>query len=232
MTRLDSWESTIDLTDPQPATTGRPTFTITDAATACAVSRKTITRKLADLAGHGAAKDDEGIWRIPVEALLAVGLHPGRSLPSPAPRSAGAAGGAPARPESPAAPPTPPAEVVSVPRAQWDDLRIRLARAEAEAAERAMALVDARLALRALTAGPSTPVAAQTGTTAAPVVTGPWVSGPTGGSYGPGHGTGTPAAAVPMTTPAPAPVAPDSAPDVPAATAVVRKRRWWHSSTS
>ena len=45
--------------------------------------------------------------------------------------------------------------MVSIPRDRWDDLRIRLARAEAEAAERALALADARLALRALTAGPS-----------------------------------------------------------------------------
>jgi hypothetical protein len=126
----------------------RPTFTITDAAAACSVSRKTITRKLPELAGHGAAKDDDGVWRIPVEALLAVGLHPGRSLQ-------GAAAPAPKRP----APSPTPARVVerdtvTVSRDRWDDLRIRLARAEAEASERALALADARLALRALTAGP------------------------------------------------------------------------------
>jgi hypothetical protein len=45
--------------------------------------------------------------------------------------------------------------MVTVPRDRWDDLRIRLARAEAQAAERDSALADARLALRALTAGPS-----------------------------------------------------------------------------
>lgn len=162
---------TIDLTErPQPATT-RPTFTITDAAAACAVSRKTITRKLAELALHGAAKDDDGIWRIPVEALLAVGLHPGRSLPSaqPGPRSAVAS-----PTSAPATAPTtgaePAGDLVTVPRQRWDDLRIRLARAEAEATERALALADARLALRALTAGP-TPAAG------GPV---PVAAGPTG----------------------------------------------------
>lgn len=146
----------IDLTERAEQTPARPTFTITDAAAACAVSRKTITRKLGDLALHGAAKDDDGIWRIPVEALLAVGLHPGRSLPGPAGRPAGpppapAATAAAAAP----APVDTSAEVVTVPRQRWDDLRIRLAKAEAEAAERALALADARLALRALTAGPA-----------------------------------------------------------------------------
>ena len=73
---------TISTTNPSPEqvgaagaqSTARPTFTITDAAAACSVSRKTITRKLSDLSDHGAAKDDDGVWRIPVEALLAVGL--------------------------------------------------------------------------------------------------------------------------------------------------------------
>lgn len=132
----------------------RPTFTITEAAAACAVSRKTITRKLAELADAGAAKDSDGIWRIPVEALLAVGLHPGRSLNvgsarreevldlRPAPKAA-----APIAPTEP--------ETVTISRDRWDDIRIRLARAEAEAVERGRALDDARLALRALTAGPA-----------------------------------------------------------------------------
>lgn len=137
----------------QPATR-RPSFTITDAAVACVVSRKTITRKLPELATHGAAKDADGIWRIPVEALLAVGLHPGRSMPTerrPAEtldlRQVGSTDPAPPRSTGP--------ELITIPRDRWDDVRIRLARAEAEAAERALALADARLALRALTAAPS-----------------------------------------------------------------------------
>jgi hypothetical protein len=150
---------TIDLTA-SSASPARPQFTITEAATACAVSRKTITRKLADLAEHGAAKDVDGVWRIPVEALLAVGLHPGRSLPehreSQARARDTAASPSQAGQPAPAAPVASSREdVVTVPRDRWDDLRIRLARAEAEAAERALALADARLALRALTAGPT-----------------------------------------------------------------------------
>ena len=133
---------------PEAVTSSRPTFTITDAATACSVSRKTITRKLPELAGHGAAKDDDGVWRIPVEALLAVGLHPGRSVPGVA------AAARPAAPAPIAARPTD-HDTVTIPRDRWDDVRIRLARAEAEAAERGLALADARLALRALTAGPA-----------------------------------------------------------------------------
>ena len=77
--RASPWDRVLTQLRTRPPS--RPTFTITDAATACSVSRKTITRKLPELAGHGAAKDDDGVWRIPVEALLAVGLHPGRSLP-------------------------------------------------------------------------------------------------------------------------------------------------------
>jgi hypothetical protein len=168
-TSTDSIETTIDTThapvvdlredpaDPRSQATAeavpgaaptRPTFTITEAATACSVSRKTITRKLPEFAGHGAAKDDDGVWRIPVEALLAVGLHPGRSLPSPI--TVGA------RPVAPPPAPMPPVaqDTVTIPRDRWDDVRLRLARAEAEAAERGLALADARLALRALTAGP------------------------------------------------------------------------------
>lgn len=164
-------QAAITGSDPAPT---RPSFTITDAATACSVSRKTITRKLPELAGHGAAKDDDGVWRIPVEALLAVGLHPGRSLPQ--------AAAAPMRPVPPA--PSPSRHVdqdtVTIPRDRWDDVRIRLARAEAEAAERGLALADARLALRALTAGPMSSQAEPRTTQALPQVP---VAIPDGGAH-------------------------------------------------
>lgn len=151
---------------PDSQSTARPTFTITDAAAACSVSRKTITRKLSDLADHGAAKDDDGVWRIPVEALLAVGLHPGRSVPEVT--------SAPSRPAQPIAPVRPvEQETVTIARDRWDDLRIRLARAEAEANERAAALADARLALRALTAGPSGSVGSAPQATPAPASVAP-----------------------------------------------------------
>lgn len=244
---------TIDLTERPEQPAARPTFTITDAAAACAVSRKTITRKLGDLALHGAAKDDDGIWRIPVEALLAVGLHPGRSLPGPAGRPAGPAPAPAATPAAAApAPVDSSADVVTVPRQRWDDLRIRLAKAEAEAAERALALADARLALRALTAGPARPAevagpaarAESTGMSTpppVPVVAGP--AGPIGLEGAPQRGEESmnqaPAAGMPTTAGAPDPAAQLAAARshaaqnggyVPAGPVVpTRKRRWWQS---
>ena len=215
----------------------RPSFTITDAAAACAVSRKTITRKLPELALSGAAKDDDGIWRIPVEALLAVGLHPGRSVPEEQqPKVERAADPVAARPDRPATGP----EMVTIPRDRWDDVRIRLARAEAEAAERSLALADARLALRALTAGPSraTDGAAATG----PEPGSPQMSSPqSSGSSGP-IALGGPDPSVASTDPGPA-RAPEAASDlfsvrsqaarsgayvaIPAPP--LKKRRWWQS---
>lgn len=44
----------------------------------CLVSRKTVERRLTVLAEHGAVKNPAGQWAIPVEALIAVGLKPGR----------------------------------------------------------------------------------------------------------------------------------------------------------
>jgi hypothetical protein len=223
---------------PEPQASTRPTFTITDAATACSVSRKTITRKLPELAGHGAAKDDDGVWRIPVEALLAVGLHPGRSLPAIVDAVARPVASAPVPPRAPDQ------ETVTIPRDRWDDLRIRLARAEAEAAERGFALADARLALRALTAGPNVLPSdpARSATTAAPpsaLPEGVAQVAPTGA--GVAHVTGAPPAATQ------APGQPDSGDAVPADVVAARnlaartggyvpavtypnkKRRWWQS---
>ncbi len=205
----------------------RPQFTITDAATACAVSRKTITRKLPELSTYGAAKDGEGVWRIPVEALLAVGLHPGRSLsgegvarPGPAPVKPSAP--IPAVPSTPtgqqtvrgaptvpAAGATPDAELVTISRQRWDDLRIRLARAEAEASERSLALADARLALRALTAGPAVPIMSSSA--------GPTQAGhPSPVSLGQAPGLG-------QQSPMPQGQAYQAGD-------VIRRRRWWHRS--
>ncbi len=56
----------------------RPTFTVSQAADLCQVSRKSVTRRMSALQDHGAVKDSLGQWVIPVEALLAVGLRPGR----------------------------------------------------------------------------------------------------------------------------------------------------------
>ena len=221
----------------------RPSFTITDAATACAVSRKTITRKLPELAGHGAAKDDDGVWRIPVEALLAVGLRPGRSMPESSP--------APSRPVAAPAPAAhnPAPDTITIARDRWDDLRIRLARAEAEASERALALADARLALRALTAGPaatapreatsltgspsaapmapivtaaSEPVEAQRTTSAEPP------SGPAMNTLspvpGPSRSGPTPDASAARA------LAAQTGGHIPAGSTSVKRRRWWQSA--
>ena len=59
-------------------TTTRPMFTVKAAVESCQVSEKTIRRHLPALAEHGAVRDDDGAWRIPVEALEAVGLRPGK----------------------------------------------------------------------------------------------------------------------------------------------------------
>ena len=236
---------------PEVQAASRPTFTITDAATACSVSRKTITRKLAELAIHGAAKDDDGVWRIPVEALLAVGLHPGRSLPE--------AGHATVRPVAAAPVPVRPVDqdTITIPRDRWDDVRIRLARAEAEAAERGLALADARLALRALTAGPARDRAADpraaTPAQAVSGATGNGVDAPaTGADAAAGPGTGSlPSLATTLTDVKPSEPGqpyPGDAPNalpadvvaarnlaartggyVPAGSMPVKKRRWWQS---
>lgn len=59
-------------------TTTRPMLTVKAAVESCQVSEKTIRRHLPALAEHGAVRDDDGAWRIPVEALQAVGLRPGK----------------------------------------------------------------------------------------------------------------------------------------------------------
>lgn len=62
----------------KPGTVTRPSFSVSQAADLCQVSRKTITRRLSALQDHGAIKDALGQWSIPVVALQAVGLRPGR----------------------------------------------------------------------------------------------------------------------------------------------------------
>lgn len=53
----------------------RPLLTLSDAAAACSVSRSTIRRRREDGAFPNAVQDDAGAWRIPVDDLLAAGLH-------------------------------------------------------------------------------------------------------------------------------------------------------------
>lgn len=57
-------------------------FGVKGAAKACLVSEKTIRRRLGELAENGATMDsDSGAWQIPLHALLAVGLTPGKPTP-------------------------------------------------------------------------------------------------------------------------------------------------------
>ena len=70
-------DDTASMTDGDTQVT-RPMFTIREACDVCQVSRRTITRRLDELADHGATKDAGGHWLVPVEALEAVGLRRGR----------------------------------------------------------------------------------------------------------------------------------------------------------
>lgn len=68
--------------DPPPADDdGRPVFTAADAARRCGVARSTLTRRLHAGEIPGAAKDDDGAWRVPLAGLLAAGLVPDAHRP-------------------------------------------------------------------------------------------------------------------------------------------------------
>jgi hypothetical protein len=128
----------------------RPALTISEAASACGVNRRTIRRRL-DAGAFPSAYRDEAVsqgpapWRIPVEDLLGAGLRPH----APTPPTEAAEGVSPG-------PVTAPGEVERL-RAELAEERARRRVAEAVAEEREKALEDARLALRALTAGPPEP---------------------------------------------------------------------------
>lgn len=122
------------------STTGEPTealFTFREAATACGVSRDTIKRRHR-LGQFPRAELLDGVWKIPATDLIAAGLPLGVEST--------------VCPEPPALIPVAPDELVQL-RAEVADLRRRAEVAEAIARERAEALADARLALRALTEG-------------------------------------------------------------------------------
>jgi hypothetical protein len=112
----------------------RPTLNVTEAADATGKSRRTIARLLDAGRLDGAEKDDDGTWRIPVEALIAAGL----TLHAPSPPDAAA---------SDETPPAPPRDALDTLRAEMADWRRRAEVAEAVAAERAAALDDVRAAL-------------------------------------------------------------------------------------
>jgi hypothetical protein len=126
----------------------RPTLNVTEAADATGKSRRTIARLLDAGRLDGAEKDDDGTWRIPVEALIAAGL----TLHAPSPPDA---------PVSDDTPLAPPPDAFDTLRAEVADWRRRAEVAEAVAAERAAALDDVRTALemanRMLSSGIPTP---------------------------------------------------------------------------
>ena len=67
------------MTTPSPAET---MFTAAGAAKACKVGRSTVHRYLEQGRLPGAEQDADGVWQIPLSALLSVGWTPGRSAPS------------------------------------------------------------------------------------------------------------------------------------------------------
>ena len=69
---------------PEPAQQARPRFTLSEAAERTSASRSTLRRRLDEGAFPNASKDDEGVWRIPVEDLLAAGLTMSKPINEPA----------------------------------------------------------------------------------------------------------------------------------------------------
>lgn len=107
----------------------RPTFTLSEAARSCGVSRSTLRRRHENGDFSGAYKDAEGAWRIPIQDLIGVGLNPGR--PSP--------------PDAVSAPSEHVhQDTMTMPVSEWNALTERLA-----VAERERAVAEARLDERA-----------------------------------------------------------------------------------
>lgn len=126
-------------------------LTVKEAAAACGVSTKTIRRRLDGglfpnaVRGPGVREGLEGPWLIPTADLLASGL----SFSAPKPAQPGSR--APASIEAPAS--TDSAQLEKL-KADNAALATELAHAKELLARSDASLDDARLALRALTAGP------------------------------------------------------------------------------
>lgn len=121
--------------------TARPKLTLSEAADAASLSRRTLRRWLDAGRFPNAERNEAGVWVVPVEELLAAGVRLHASKPEPAPTS------------QPRLTPTPEPSELDRLRDELAAWRLRAEVAEAVAAERGDALADARLALRALTAG-------------------------------------------------------------------------------
>lgn len=117
----------------------RPDLTITEAAKAARVDRRTIRRRLdSDTFPNAYRQGPDGPWKIPVGDLIAAGLPLHKSQPERAPAPA----------------PTMLFDATELDRLRDEntDLRRRAEVAEAVAAERLLRAENAELALRALTA--------------------------------------------------------------------------------
>ena len=75
------------------STTHGHTFTPSEAAKACGVSRTTIVRAAAAGRIAGAVRGDDGAWTIPLDGLLGAGYNPGKPSP-PEDQQRAARGGA------------------------------------------------------------------------------------------------------------------------------------------
>ncbi len=134
--------------------TDRPSFTLSEAADATGKTKKTMRRRLdaGDFPNAyreaGPGNSNSWPWRVPLEDLLAAGFQ----LHEPTPPDV-----EPEPQETPA--PAVDADQVAELKAENSELRRRAEVAEAVADERAKALERADLALRALTAGPTTSTA-------------------------------------------------------------------------
>ena len=132
-------------------------FTVSQAARACNVSRSTLYRRMEQLAAHGATQGATG-WDIPVSALVATGLLPKVSAPDTPPGTLGASQGGTVRRSAGQVDLEQVATLET--RLREAETQIQLLQAQKEAAE-AIArererVIDAqRVALRALEAAPS-----------------------------------------------------------------------------
>lgn len=127
--------------DPAPGSTltpSRPVLSLADAVTATGKSRNTLRRMLRAGEIEGAAQLPEGNWAIPVEGLLAAGLHlhPSGRGDEPGPGQGSERGHGPG-----------PDEELTRLRNELVEMRVELAAARTAADERAKALDDLRRAL-------------------------------------------------------------------------------------
>ena len=137
--------------DDEPLLVNQMTLTIRQASEACRVHRRTIMRRLEAGTLPNARRGAAGEWRIPVTDLIAAGLKPSPHGSADKQLRPDEAGQVQRRNDMKAD--AIDSIALNEMAAEVADWRRRAEVAEAIAAERGHALEDARLALRALTAG-------------------------------------------------------------------------------